>query len=154
MLSLHFVWNSFLWKKATITFLTPGLRKKTIYGQHSEWQKSGDLLCYEISCFIPLCVSRDVQRGQCIFEVAFFIKILLEVFLNFINIALWEKKSCKLMIYSCNKITKVHSSYDPLAYFSNIFISGKNVVFSVLHIFPIFSFLAKMKTSEKYTSGP
>ena len=36
-------------------------------------------------------------------------------------------------------LTKVRSSYGQLAYFSDIFISGKNVVFSV---------------KEKYASGP
>ena len=34
-------------------------------------------------------------------------------------------------IIAINNLTNVRSSYGPLAYFSDIFISGKNVVFSV-----------------------
>ena len=42
--------------------------------------------------------------------------------------------------------SKVRSSYGPLEYFSDIFISGKNNV--------IYAFLSEMKIAEKYSSGP
>ena len=47
-------------------------------------------------------------------------------------------------------ISKVRSSYGPLAYFSDIFISGKMLPFLLRddNIFP------EMKISEKYASGP
>ena len=47
-------------------------------------------------------------------------------------------------------ISKVRLSYGPLAYFSDIFISGKNVVSSAQKR----HFCQKWKYAEKYASGP
>ena len=46
---------------------------------------------------------------------------------------------------------KVRSSYGPLEYFSDIFISGKKCCHLSAEMT---TFLPKMKISEKYSSGP
>ena len=67
-----------------------------------------------------------------------------------INIAILLVQSFKAVHLSGGFTTKVHSSYGPLAYFSDVFISRKNVVISAN--IPIF--LPEMKMSEKYASRP
>ena len=48
---------------------------------------------------------------------------------------------------------KVRSSYGPLAYFSDIFISGKNVVFSVNNIFARNENISKNKQADHNMNG-
>ena len=60
----------------------------------------------------------------------------------------WQLKQIKILEAVLELPPKVRSSYGPLANFSDIFISGKNVVFSVQ------TFLQEMKMSEKHASGP
>ena len=48
-------------------------------------------------------------------------------------------------------ITKVLSSYGPFAYFSDIFISGKNVVFSAHNLNGLYILLKFQPTIDKWT---
>ena len=62
------------------------------------------------------------------------------------------KSSHETLFFKLNSsilLLKSVQVYGPLAYFSDIFISGINVVFSEKT-----TFLPEMKISEKYASGP
>ena len=68
------------------------------------------------------------------------------IFKNFLNSHIFIQFSFNLI-----EKPKVRSSYGLLAYFSDIFISGKNVVISVREKT---TFLLEIKISEKCESGP